>query len=75
MHTLEGPARKTSSAGSARLRQRTDNVISYMELHDVRTHFSHDPCNLMTKHRRHWNDIVSSEKDVGVTQASRFYFD
>jgi hypothetical protein len=46
-----------------------------MELRDVRTHFGHDPRNLMTQHRRQWNDIVSSEKDVGVTQASRFYFD
>jgi hypothetical protein len=44
-----------------------------MELRDIRTQFSHDPCNLMPKHRRHWNDVVSGEKEVGMAQASRLH--
>jgi hypothetical protein len=50
-------------------------VTPDIELHDVRTHFSHDPRNLMTRYHRYWSDVVSSEKHVGMTQASRFHFD
>src|SRR5260370_31111061 len=75
MCTLEGAARETSSARSARLRQRTYDVISDTELRDVRTHFSHYPGNLMTKHRRRWNDIVSSKKQVGVAQPRGLHVD
>jgi hypothetical protein len=44
-------------------------MISDAELCDVRPDCSHNPRNLMTKNRRRWNDIVSGEKQVGVTQA------
>jgi hypothetical protein len=50
-------------------------VISDTELRDVRTHFSHYPRNLMTKHRRGWNDIVSSKKQVGVAQTRGLHVD
>jgi hypothetical protein len=50
-------------------------VISDTELRDVRTDCSYDPRNLVTKHRRRWNDIVSSEKQVGVTQPRSLYVD
>jgi hypothetical protein len=50
-------------------------VISDTELRDVRTHSSHYPRNLVTKHRRRWNDIVSSEKQVGVTQPRSLHVD
>jgi hypothetical protein len=50
-------------------------MISYTELRDIRTQCSHYPRNLMTKHRRHWNDIVSSEQKVGMTQAGRLHLD
>jgi hypothetical protein len=50
-------------------------VISDTELRDVRTHFSHYPRNLVTKHRRRWNDIVSSEKQVRVTQPRSLHVD
>jgi hypothetical protein len=46
-------------------------VISDTELCDIRTQCKHYPRNLVTKHRRRWNDIVSSEKEVGVTQPKR----
>jgi hypothetical protein len=50
-------------------------VISDTELRDIRTHCSHDSRNLMTKHRRRWNDIVSSKKQVGVTQPGGLHVD
>ena len=50
-------------------------MISDTELRDVRTYFSHYPRNLVTKHRRHWNDIVSSEQQVGVTQPRGLHVD
>jgi hypothetical protein len=50
-------------------------VIPHTELHDFRTHCSHNACNLVTKHHRCWNDIVSSEKQVGVTQPGGFDID
>ena len=31
--------------------------------------------NLVTKHRRRWNDIVSSEKQIGVTQPRSLHVD
>jgi len=43
-------------------------VISHTELHDFWTHGRHDPRNLVTKHHRRWDDIVSGETQVGVTQ-------
>jgi hypothetical protein len=46
-----------------------------MELRDVWTHRSHDPGNLMTKHRRRRDDIVSSKQQVGVAQARRLHID
>jgi hypothetical protein len=50
-------------------------VISDTELRDLRTDCSYDPRNLVTKHRRRWNDIVSSEKKVGVAQPGSFHVD
>jgi hypothetical protein len=50
-------------------------VISETELRDVRAHCGHYSRNLVTEHRRHWNDIVSSEKQVGVAQASGLHVD
>jgi hypothetical protein len=50
-------------------------VISDTQLRDVRTYCSYDPRNLVTKHRRRWNDIVSSEKQVGVTQPRSLHVD
>jgi hypothetical protein len=50
-------------------------VISDTQLRDVRTYCSYDPRNLVTKHRRRWNDIVSSEKQVGVTQPGSLHVD
>jgi hypothetical protein len=50
-------------------------VISDTELRDVRTDCSYDPRNLVTKHRRRWNDIVSSEKQVGVTRPGGLHVD
>ena len=49
--------------------------MSDSELRDVRPHCSHYPRNLVTKHRRRWNDIVSSEKQVGVTQPRGLHID
>ena len=50
-------------------------MISDTELRDIGTKRGHDPHDLVTKHRRHWNDIVSSEQKVGVTQAGRLHLD
>jgi hypothetical protein len=50
-------------------------VISHTDLRDVRTHCSHYSRDLVTKYRRHWNDIVSSEEKVGVTQARGLHVD
>jgi len=50
-------------------------VISDTELGDVRTHCSHYPRHLVTKHCWRWNDIVSSEKQVGVTQPRSLHVD
>jgi hypothetical protein len=66
---LEGAARLTPRASAARLCEGPHDVIADMKLRDVRAHFSHDSGDLMTQHGRYWNDIVSSEQEVGVTQA------
>ena len=50
-------------------------MISDTELRDVGTDCSHDPRNLVTQHRRRRNDIVSGEKQVGVTQPRRLHVD
>jgi hypothetical protein len=44
-------------------------VISDAQLRDVGTDCSHDPRDLVTKHRRRWDEIVSSEQQVRVTQS------
>jgi hypothetical protein len=75
MCALERAARETSRAGSARLRQGTYDVIADSDLGDVGTDCSHDPRNLVTQHRRHRNDIVSSEQQVGVTKPRRLHVD
>jgi hypothetical protein len=50
-------------------------VISDADLRYIGTYFCNDPRNLVTKHRRRWNDIVSSEKQVGVTQPGGLHID
>jgi hypothetical protein len=57
------------------LRQRTYDVISDTDLCDVRPYCSHNSRNLVTKHRRCRGDVVSSEKQVGVTQPSGLHID
>ncbi len=46
-----------------------------MELRDIRTHRSHDPRNLVTKHRRRRDNIVSCKQQVGVAQPRRLHID
>jgi hypothetical protein len=50
-------------------------VISDTELRDVRPHCSHYPRNLVTKHRRRRNNIVSGEQQVGMAQPGRSHLD
>jgi hypothetical protein len=57
------------------LGKRTYDVISHTELRDIGTDCSYDPRDLVTKHRRRWNEIVSGEKQVRVTQPGRAHFD
>src|SRR5581483_6885226 len=73
MLALEGTTRQTSSARPTRLSKRSDDMISNTELRNFGTDFSHDPRNLMAQHRRRWNNIVSREQQVGVTQAGRLH--
>src|ERR1700730_15172127 len=44
-----------------------------MELRDIRTSRGYDPRNLVTKHRRHRDNIVSSKQQIGVAQARRLH--
>ena len=69
MLALEGAARETSRAASARLRERPYNVISETEMRDLSTDRRHDPCDLMTQHRWRRHDIVSGEQEVRMTEA------
>ena len=46
-----------------------------MELRDIRTYRSYDPRNLVTKHRRHRDNIVSSKQQIGVAQARCLHID
>jgi hypothetical protein len=41
-------------------------MIPDMELRDLRTDRSYDPRNLVTQHRRRWNDFVSGKQQVGM---------
>jgi hypothetical protein len=50
-------------------------VISDTDLRDVRPYCSHNPRNLVTEHRWCGGDVVSSEKQVGVTQPSGLHID
>src|SRR5260370_7156850 len=75
MLALEGPAGQTSSAGRARLRERTYDAISDADLRDVGSDCGHDTSDLVTKHRRCRNKIVSGEEQVGVTQPGRLHVD
>jgi hypothetical protein len=50
-------------------------VIADSELCDVKTDCSYDPRNLVTKYSRHWNNIVSGEQKVGMTQARGLHID
>ena len=73
MSALEGPARQTSSARPARLRERTYDVISDTDLRNAGTDCGYDPRDLMAEHRGCRNEIVSSEQQVGVTQPGRLH--
>lgn len=72
---LERPAGETSSARSARLRQRPYDVISDAEQRDIGTDCRHDSCYLVAQHRRCGRDVVSGEQEVGVAKASRLHVD
>jgi hypothetical protein len=50
-------------------------MISDTELRDIGTDHGHNPRDLVTQHCRRWNDIVSSEQKVGMTQAGRLHLD
>ena len=75
MLALEGAAGEASRARSARLRERSYDVISDADLRDIGTYFGNDPGDLVTKYRRGWNDIVRGEEQVGVTQPGRLHVD
>jgi hypothetical protein len=75
MLALEGAAGETSRARTARLRERSYDVISDVDLHDIGTYFGNDPGDLVTKHRWDWNDMVRGEEHVGVTQPGRLHVD
>ena len=50
-------------------------MISDTDLRDIGTDCGHDPRNLVTKHRWQWNDIVSSEQKVRMTQPRGLHVD
>jgi hypothetical protein len=75
MHALERTAGETSSACAARLRQGTYDVIANTDLRDVGTNFGNNSGNLVTKYCRERDDIVGSEKQVGMTQARGSHVD
>ncbi len=75
MLALEGAARETSRAPSARLRERTNNVISDTEMRDIRTDCCHDPRDFVTQYRWRRHDIVSGEEQISVAQAGRLHID
>jgi hypothetical protein len=50
-------------------------VIADTDLRDVRTYFGDDSGNLVTENSRKWNNIVGSEKQVGMTQARGLHID
>jgi hypothetical protein len=75
MLALEGAAGKTAHARSARLRERAYDVVSDADLGDIGTYFGDDAGDLVTKHRRGRNNIVSGEKQVGMTQPGRSHVD
>jgi hypothetical protein len=75
MLALEGATEETSRAYSARLRERAYDVTSDADLRDIGSYFSNDPGDVVTKHRRGRNNIVSGEEQVGVTQPGRSHVD
>ena len=50
-------------------------MIPDTELRDVGTDCEHDPCDLVTQHRRRRNEIVSGKQQIGVTQPGRPHLD
>ena len=62
MLALEGAAGKTPRARSARLRERAYDVVPDADLGDIRTYLGNDPGNLVAKHRRGRNNVVSGEE-------------
>jgi hypothetical protein len=50
-------------------------VVAGLNLRDVRTYRSDDPCDLVAEHARSRNDVVRSEKQISVTQPRRSHFD
>ena len=50
-------------------------MIADTQLRDVGADCNHYPCDLVTKYRRRWNEIMSSEQQVGVTQPRRSHVD
>ena len=50
-------------------------MISNTELSDVGADLSDDSRNLVAEHRRHRNDVVRGEQQVGVTEPGRLHVD
>jgi hypothetical protein len=48
-------------------------VIPDTELPDFGADFSHDPCDLVTEHGWHRNDIVRGKQQIGVAQPRGFH--
>ena len=55
--------------------ERTYDVVANLNLRDVGTYRGDDPRDLVAEHARSWNDIVRSEKQIGVTQPRRSHLD
>jgi hypothetical protein len=75
MGALKGAGRLTSSAHTARLHERTCDVISDTEQRNIWTDCGHDSGDLVAKYRRGRNEIVSGEQQIGVTQAGCLHVD
>ena len=73
MLALEGTARQTSGARTARLSERTYDVIPDAELRDIWADFRHDSRDFVAKHGGHRKDRIGSEEQVCVTQTGRLH--
>jgi hypothetical protein len=72
---LKGTARLTLGTRTARLSERTYDVIPDTEVRDIGAEFRHYPRDLVAKHGRCWEDSVGGEEKVSVTQPGRSHID